>query len=167
MDRAEHDALTGAANRRQLEPLFFQAEQEALRTGIGFALLAIDCDDFKQINDQYGHVVGDQVLKALVQKLQTIVRKSDAIIRTGGDEFVILVAGVTGRENAQFIVKKIIDLLDGVSLLNEDHEVRLSISAGASLYPDDSRDLESLMAAADAEMYSVKRKSQEQEDNAP
>lgn len=164
--RAEHDALTGAANRRQLEPLFFKAMHEAERAGVGFALLAIDCDDFKRINDQYGHVVGDQVLRSLVQKIQTIVRQSDAIIRTGGDEFVILVAGVAGRDNAQFIARKIIDLLDGVALLKANEGVRLSISVGASLYPDDGRDLERLMAVADAEMYSVKRKSQEQDDHA-
>lgn len=161
---AEHDALTGAANRRQLEPLFAQAAQEATRAGVGFALLAIDCDDFKKINDRYGHAVGDQVLKSLVQTIKTIVRKSDAIIRIGGDEFVILIAGVRDRENVQRIAEQIVRTIDGFSLLKDKQEVQLSVSVGASLYPEDSRDLGRLMAIADAEMYSMKRNIQELEE---
>lgn len=156
--RAEHDALTGAANRRQLEPLLFQAMQEAERTAAGFALLAIDCDNFKKINDQYGHAVGDQVLKCLVEKIRSVVRKSDTVIRTGGDEFVVLVAGVRGRENAQAVAQKIMDKVHRYTFLQEVQDVQLTISVGVALYPDDSRDLERLMAVADAEMYSVKRK---------
>ncbi|THJ32770.1 diguanylate cyclase [Lampropedia aestuarii] len=161
---AEHDALTGAANRRQLEPLFAQAVQETGRAGVGFALLAIDCDDFKQINDRYGHALGDQVLKSLVQTIKAIVRKSDAIIRTGGDEFVILIAGVHDRESVRFIAEKIVRAVDGFSLLKDKQEVQLSISVGASMYPEDSRDLGGLMAMADAEMYSMKRKIQAPEE---
>lgn len=163
--RAEHDALTGAANRRQLEPLFAHAVQEAEQRGMGFALLAIDCDDFKQINDQYGHAVGDQTLKSLVQTIKTMVRQTDAIVRIGGDEFVILVAGINGRANAELIADKIVGTIHSISLLQDKPEVQLSISAGAALYPEDSHDLEGLMAIADAEMYSVKRKSQESEES--
>ncbi|THU02856.1 diguanylate cyclase [Lampropedia puyangensis] len=158
---AEHDALTGAANRRQLEPLFQIAIKESERTGRSFALLALDCDDFKQVNDRYGHAAGDQVLKKLVYVIKRSIRQTDAIVRTGGDEFVILLAGVKGRDNTQLIARKIIQRISQTVLLGETQGQQLSISIGEALYPEDGLTLEQLMKVADVAMYSAKRHGQD------
>nr|WP_306421992.1 diguanylate cyclase [Marinobacterium sedimentorum] len=153
---AELDALTALPNRMLLLDRFTQAVAVAKRHGSCLALLFLDINDFKHINDTHGHSVGDQVLQHIAHCLTAVVRQVDTVSRHGGDEFLILLAEITQVSDAILIADKIhTSLLDPYPL--GDQVLRLTVSIGISLYPDHGEDPGELIECADSAMYQAKR----------
>jgi diguanylate cyclase len=153
---AEFDALTGLPNRMLLRDRLAQAISGAKRRDARSALLFLDLNNFKQINDARGHAFGDQVLQLAASRLASSVRAADTVSRHGGDEFVILLAEVGQVGDAVAIAEKLGTAL-GVPARVGDQVVRLTASIGISLYPDDGEDADTLIDRADAAMYHAKR----------
>jgi diguanylate cyclase (GGDEF)-like protein/PAS domain S-box-containing protein len=152
---AYHDALTGLPNRALLAERLDRAMLAASRDGRKLALMFIDLDRFKTINDSLGHLAGDYLLKEIAQRLCRVVRASDTVARLGGDEFVVLVPGVHALGECGLVGDKIIDALsDPVEF--EGRSLHISPSIGICLYPDDGKDVASLMRKADTAMYQAK-----------
>lgn len=152
---ASHDALTGLPNRALLHDRLEQALTKAHRDSSGLALLFIDLDGFKPINDTYGHLIGDLLLQGVSERLRQCVRESDTVARLGGDEFVILSLGTHDHKGAATISQKVIDTLSAPFTLN-GVEATVGCSIGFSLFPKNGRDSESLLSQADQEMYAAK-----------
>lgn len=152
---AQHDFLTGLANRALLTERLTQAIRLAKRHQKQLALLFVDLDDFKRINDSMGHTVGDQLLKLVADRLVTCVRSTDTVCRQGGDEFVILLAEIEHPQDAASVADKLITAL-AVPQLVGDQELMVTLSVGISVYPDDSHDLDTVMQNADTAMYQAK-----------
>lgn len=153
---ALHDPLTGLPNRYLLEDRVRQALAAWRRRGVGFALLFLDLDRFKEINDSYGHTAGDQLLCALSGRLQDAVRESDTIARYGGDEFIILISGVANDDDVVTVSGKILNSVAEPFEL-DDMTLTVAASLGISRCPQDGHDFTSLLKHADAAMYGVKR----------
>jgi diguanylate cyclase len=153
---AERDALTELPNRVLLLDRLAHAIAHARRSKAGMALLFLDLNNFKQINDTLGHAVGDQVLKLAAHRLADAVRGSDTVSRYGGDEFVILLTDVDDASAAVLIAEKVVAALAAPSRVG-DHVLRLSASIGISLYPEDGEEADALIDRADAAMYCAKR----------
>lgn len=153
---AELDHLTQLPNRLLLRDRFGRAIGQARRHGTQLALLFVDLDDFKQINDLRGHAVGDQVLKLVAQRLTDAVRAVDTVSRHGGDEFLILLSEVSRRADAGLIADKVLAALAAPFRLG-DQDILLSASIGISLYPGDGDEVDRLIDRADAAMYRAKR----------
>jgi diguanylate cyclase (GGDEF)-like protein/PAS domain S-box-containing protein len=152
---AYHDALTGLPNRALLAERLDRALLAAQRDGRKLALMFIDLDRFKTINDSLGHATGDFLLQEVAQRLCRVVRASDTVARLGGDEFVVLVPGVHAREECALVGDKIIETL-AAPVQFEGRGLHISPSIGICLYPDDGADVDSLMRKADAAMYQAK-----------
>lgn len=152
---AHHDGLTGLPNRMLLQDRLRQAIELARRQGKRFAVLFMDLDRFKQINDSLGHGVGDQLLQSVAQRLQGCVRHSDTISRQGGDEFVVLLSNITHAEDAALIAQNMLTALAAPHLIDH-HELHVSVSIGISIYPDDGQEAETLLKSADSAMYHAK-----------
>jgi diguanylate cyclase (GGDEF)-like protein/PAS domain S-box-containing protein len=152
---AYHDALTGLPNRALLSDRLDRALLTARRDGMKLALLFIDLDRFKTINDSLGHLTGDYLLKQVAQRLCRVVRASDTVARLGGDEFVVLVPGVHAVEECGLVGDKIIEAL-AAPVDFEGRSLHISPSIGICIYPDDGEDVASLMRKADAAMYYAK-----------
>jgi diguanylate cyclase (GGDEF)-like protein len=155
--RAQHDPLTQLPNRVLLLDRFEQAISSANRHGTFLAVLFIDLNEFKQINDTYGHSTGDQVLKLVAQRLTASVRESDTVSRHGGDEFLILLSEITQASDAALTAAKILAAL-GVPAKVGDHVFPLSASIGVSVYPEDGLTGQDLIERADKAMYDAKRR---------
>jgi diguanylate cyclase (GGDEF)-like protein len=153
---AELDPLTGLHNRVSLRDRFDYAVAIAKRVGTRLALLFIDLNNFKQINDTLGHAVGDQVLRLAAKRLAAAVRGSDIVSRHGGDEFLILLTDVSYAADVIQIALKLISAL-GPPIRIGAHVLRLTASIGISLFPDDGEDAATLINRADAAMYRAKR----------
>jgi diguanylate cyclase (GGDEF)-like protein/PAS domain S-box-containing protein len=152
---AHHDPLTGLPNRLLLIDRLSQSIQKALRTNTGLAVLFIDLDHFKEINDSLGHSVGDQLLKAVSQRLQKSVRNEDTVARLGGDEFTILIEQLNDSMAASSLAEKILEAFwSPLRIVEQDLSITASI--GISLYPTDGEDTETLLRNADAAMYRAK-----------
>jgi diguanylate cyclase (GGDEF)-like protein len=155
---ALHDDLTGLPNRRLFHDRLTGAIERARRTGSKTALLLIDLDHFKQVNDAVGHHVGDLVLQCASQIFQRRVRRSDTVARTGGDEFSIILEGPTSREDAERVADSLIELLNQ-PLDVEAHLLRVGASVGIAVFPEDADTADSLRIAADLQMYARKHQS--------
>lgn len=155
-DLAFHDSLTGLPNRRLFYQRLEAAMSESDATGEGFALLFVDLDDFKGINDRLGHEAGDQLLRLVAERLQATVRSYDLVARLGGDEMTVLVARVETEELARGMAHQILASLQAPYAL-AGKRVTVAASVGMALYPRDGRSAEALLAAADAAMYRRKR----------
>jgi diguanylate cyclase (GGDEF)-like protein len=153
---AELDALTGLHNRVSLLGRFDYAVAIAKRVGMRLALLFIDLDGFKQINDTLGHEVGDRVLRLAAKRLAAAVRGSDIVSRHGGDEFLILLTDVSYATDVIQIARKLLGAL-AIPIRVGAHVLRLAASIGISLFPDDGEDTTTLINRADAAMYRAKR----------
>ncbi len=153
---AEVDALTKLPNRRLLVDRFSQAVAAARRHGTKLALLFVDLDDFKRLNDQHGHAFGDRVLRLAAERLATAVREIDTVSRHGGDEFLILLSEVQQPADAALVADKLIEALAAPATV-DGRPVQLSASIGVAVYPEDGEDLDLLTARADATMYAHKR----------
>lgn len=156
LDRqARFDALTGLANRFTLEARAGQCLADARRCGTTAALLFIDLDRLKIINDTLGHAIGDCVLVEVAQRLTGAVRETDVVARLAGDEFVVLLSEVRDVADAAMIATKLVARLSEPSRF-EHHEVRPAASIGVSLFPNDGEDVQTLLKHADTAMYSAK-----------
>ena len=152
---AEHDALTDLPNRLLLNDRLARTIALARRYGRRVAVLFLDCDRFKHINDSLGHGVGDQVLRSVSKRLVTCVRESDTVSRHGGDEFLILLSEVDQPEDAGLIAEKIVASIAEPHLV-AGHELMLTASVGIALYPEDGQDAQTLIMHADTAMYHAK-----------
>lgn len=153
---AGHDELTNLPNRSLFNDRFSVALNRAHRDNEQLALLYLDLDGFKQINDNYGHEIGDQLLREVAQRLTQCVRKSDTIGRRGGDEFTALLTNIQGIDSIDIIIKKIHDSINQPFNV-KGHPLRLSISIGSAIYPDNGDNIEQLIQYADSCMYAIKR----------
>jgi diguanylate cyclase (GGDEF)-like protein/PAS domain S-box-containing protein len=151
-EMATHDFLTGLPNRVLLLDRFTIAAALARRNKSRLAVMSLDLDKFKTINDTLGHDAGDQVLKAIGVRLTRIVRASDTFARVGGDEFISVMLGTSHIEDATIMTQKILDSFREPVSVGE-HQLRLSTSIGIAIYPDDAEDLETLTKKSDAAMY--------------
>jgi len=154
---ASHDYLTGLPNRLLLNDRMAQSIALAERHKKKVALLFLDLDHFKHINDSHGHAVGDELLKSIAKRLQTCVRHSDTVCRQGGDEFVVLLNEVEEVQDAVLMAGKIIEAMGRPHLISGSH-LDVTFSIGISIYPDDGKDLETVARNADAAMYHAKQK---------
>jgi diguanylate cyclase (GGDEF)-like protein len=153
--RAYHDALTGLPNRYLLLDRLERAVMRARRAKTQVAVLFLDLDRFKVINDSLGHTAGDQLLRAVGRQIDGVVRKTDSVARVGGDEFMILCPGIRSGDDLARIAIKVLDCLRGPHVL-EGREVFISASVGISLYPTDGEDPETLVKNADAALHRAK-----------
>ena len=153
---AEHDALTELPNRLLLSDRLTRSIALSRRYHRRLAVLFIDCDKFKHINDTLGHAIGDQVLRSIAKRLTACVRESDTVSRHGGDEFLILLSEVDHADDAGLIAEKIVQSVSEPHHI-AGHELQLTVSVGVSLYPEDGQDAQSLIMHADAAMYHAKK----------
>lgn len=154
--RAFHDGLTGLANRLLLEDRFDVAVERAKRTSKSVALLMIDLNDFKSINDLYGHTAGDAVLIATARRLRAAVRASDTVARFGGDEFVLIIEPIEDPQAIVHMGEKLFDSLAEPITLDIGVLAKISASIGMAIYPDDGANLNDLLNVADQAMYQCK-----------
>ena len=153
---ATHDALTDLPNRNLFNDRARQAISHAERSEMGLGVLFIDLDNFKYVNDGYGHPVGDALLKVVANELSSLMRQSDTVARLGGDEFVILLSDLKNAPfDASTAARKVLDRFARPVVVGE-HEFTVTASIGISIYPTDGQDLEGLLMNADAAMYRAK-----------
>ncbi|MGD2139526.1 MAG: EAL domain-containing protein [Burkholderiales bacterium] len=153
---ANYDVLTGLPNRTMLRGQLEQALRVAGRIGDMVAVLFIDLDQFKQVNDTLGHASGDELLKMVADRLRNVSRKEDTLGRLGGDEFILVGEHIQSRNGAATLAAKLIQALDTPFNL-EGHEVFVGGSIGVSLYPHDAEDASTMIRNADVAMYHAKR----------
>jgi diguanylate cyclase (GGDEF)-like protein len=153
---AHHDVLTGLPNRRLFADRMEQAIARARRSGAGVALMLLDLDEFKAINDSQGHSVGDQVLVNVAQRLRNGLRESDTVARLGGDEFVILLPDTRQLRDIARIAAKAIESVREPLAIGAG-QYRIGASVGIALFPDHADGAERLMQEADIAMYEAKR----------
>jgi diguanylate cyclase (GGDEF)-like protein/PAS domain S-box-containing protein len=153
--RATHDALTDLPNRDLFRDRLSQALWRARRTRQPIAVILLDLDRFKLVNDTLGHVMGDVVLQIVAERLRRGLRKSDTVARMGGDEFTILLDSVQNAHDVMVVVRKVLDVLNEPYAL-EGHVFVLKASLGISMFPKDGEDVDTLLQRADAAMYRSK-----------
>ncbi len=152
---AHHDILTGLPNPRLLEDRMAQALSHAHRVETRLAILYLDLDRFKNVNDSLGHAAGDALLKEVAARLTALVREEDTVARLGGDEFVLLLPKIAHDDDARHVAEKVIsDLARPVTVAGQRFSV--GVSVGIALYPDDAHDAAALLACADRAMYAAK-----------
>jgi diguanylate cyclase (GGDEF)-like protein/PAS domain S-box-containing protein len=154
---AQHDTLTDLPNRLLLKDRIGQAIMAARRNNTKVAVMYLDLDGFKHINDSLGHTVGDRVLQAIGKRLVSCVRSSDTVCRLGGDEFVVLLSQIKDPSDTGIIARKILAAVSASQRFDQD-DVQLTASIGLSAYPDDGQDAEVLMRYADIAMYEGKKR---------
>ena len=152
---AYHDPLTGLSNRLSFEESLSQSVMEAQQDNSMFAVMFIDLDRFKNINDTLGHDIGDQLLRSVAQRLQHCVRQQDVIARQGGDEFTLIIRKITSNDEAASVANRILDSLSQPHYI-KGHEIIATPSIGIALYPHDDLTPVTLMKKADIAMYQVK-----------
>ena len=153
---ATHDPLTGLPNRAEFERFCREAMARARRRGLRLAVLYIDLDNFKPVNDTYGHVIGDELLKTIGARMKQVVRETDIVARIGGDEFCVLLADLEDISSGYTVACKLLEVLSQPVVTRRGaHPVGASI--GVSAYPDDGNDPQTLLRLADAAMYRVKQ----------
>ncbi|MES2183374.1 MAG: diguanylate cyclase [Pseudomonadota bacterium] len=155
--RATHDSLTGLPNRASFEARLARAIPAAATSGAHVAVLFLDGDRFKQINDTLGHAAGDAVLVAIAQRVKAQLRDRDLVARLGGDEFAVLLDSLHDAADAERVANAIEAAMAEPILLPEGGTLTTSVSIGLAVYPDQADDAETLVAAADAAMYRTKR----------
>ena len=156
--QASHDSLTGLPNRAFFEGRLSRSVRNAARQQDHLALLFLDSDHFKQINDTLGHAVGDEVLISVAERVRAQLREHDLVARLGGDEFAVLLTPLHTRKDAEHIAEKIVASMKLPVQLDSGRSISTSLSVGIAYYPDDGADPASLLNAADAAMYQAKRK---------
>lgn len=155
--QAHHDFLTNLPNRQLFRDRFNQQLAIAKRHEAKFAVIYLDLDNFKPVNDALGHQIGDQLLVAVANRLTALIREADTVSRLGGDEFSILVSEITTQDDVITLADKILEALRQPFFI-EDHTIRVSGSLGIALYPDHGDNMEMLMHRADVAMYLAKKR---------
>ena len=155
---AHHDSLTGLPNRLLFSDRLDQAVRLAKRNHRQFALLYLDLDKFKPVNDTQGHAAGDELLKLVAMRIRRLIRDSDTVARVGGDEFALILLDIAGREQAEAVARKIsAALVAPFDLGTPKQSVEIGTSIGIAIFPEDAVDAEALVKAADAAMYGTKQ----------
>ncbi len=155
---AHHDSLTKLPNRLLFNDRLQQTVNLAKRDTRQFALLYLDLDKFKPVNDRLGHAAGDGLLRAVAERIRSQVRESDTVARVGGDEFTVILPDIARNEEAEIVAKKIIAALALPFLIGPNAQsLKIGSSIGIAVYPADGRDADALVNAADAAMYDAKR----------
>lgn len=153
---SQHDPLTGTPNRSLMLDRLENAINLARRRSTRIAVLFLDLDNFKEINDSRGHAIGDEILKLVANRMAAVLRNSDAVSRHGGDEFLALLAEVSQASDAAMVAGKMLSAIAAPAPIGE-FLVTISASIGIALYPEDGTDAATLIARADAAMYRIKR----------
>lgn len=153
---AQHDFLTGLPNRMLLLDRMEQAITHARRDGRKVAVMFLDLDRFKTINDMLGHVVGDKLLHEVASRISRISRAGDTVCRLGGDEFVVMLPDIGTADDVSGIAEKLLESVAGASLIG-GHEIEITVSIGISIFPDDGVEGNALLQHADAAMYYAKQ----------
>jgi two-component system cell cycle response regulator len=154
---AQYDQLTGLVNRTLFRDRLVQAMARSKRLQQPLGLMLLDLDRFKAVNDTMGHNVGDQLLKAVADRLQTCVREVDTVARMGGDEFTIILEGLSSESDISIVAQRITDSLAEPFRL-EEHSASIGVSIGITLYPSDDHEIDELLKHADAAMYRAKQR---------
>ena len=154
--RAQHDVLTGLPNRQLLADRLTQCLRTCERDQRRAAILTIDVDHFKLINDTYGHLVGDECLQTVAERLKSKIRKVDTIARTGGEEFMAVVSGLNQVTDGEKVAEALLRVFDAPLVLSVG-EVRVTVSIGMAIYPDDGMDADTLRSLSDEAVYRAKR----------
>ncbi|MCC7516931.1 MAG: GGDEF domain-containing protein [Pseudomonadales bacterium] len=154
--KASHDSLTDLPNREEFFLRLDSALRESTLKGQQFALVYIDLDGFKPVNDMHGHYAGDKVLKITAQRLREVMRHTDIAARLGGDEFALILHSVQKRSDIDLALNKLLHTLS-IPIDVDGKEVRVSASAGVAIFPQDSRDTTALCRLADNAMYAAKK----------
>lgn len=162
LEKANRDPLTGAYNRNVLESILVERLDVSKQNNLISCVATVDIDDFKNINDTYGHGVGDSVLIHVADRIKQELREEDLFVRTGGDEFLVYLHNIKNKEEALVYAKKIFEALSapyyfGDSVNKKDVNLGLSCSIGFSIFPNDGKTVEELMLMADKAMYNVKK----------
>jgi diguanylate cyclase (GGDEF)-like protein len=157
---ATHDALTGLPNRTLLSDRFTIALALSQRSRNRLAILMLDLDRFKSVNDSMGHDAGDKLLKAVGKRLKNTMRKSDTVARIGGDEFVLLLPQIPHADDATILAQRILDAFRDPFVF-DDHRINITASIGIAVYPEAGRDIESLLKSADTAMYWAKEQGRD------
>ena len=157
INMAYYDALTGLPNRNLMDDRLKVALAQAERSKTKLAILLLDMDNFKAINDTMGHQMGDKLLREVAKRLQGCLRKEDTIARMGGDEFVFILTGIKDDNDASMLAKKVLDSLKK-SFKLYPHDIFTTFSIGIAIYPADGKDPQALLMNADAAMYKAKEK---------
>ncbi|HUF52696.1 MAG TPA: EAL domain-containing protein [Dehalococcoidia bacterium] len=157
---AYHDALTDLPNRALFADRLTVALAQARRNGQGLAVMFLDIDRFKLINDTLGHSGGDELLRSLAVELAQLVRQGDTVARVGGDEFTLLLTGVTSREDVEYVARRALDTVRRPHVIS-GQEVRVSTSIGMAFFPRDGSDVETLLRNADTAMYRAKQQGRD------
>jgi diguanylate cyclase (GGDEF)-like protein/PAS domain S-box-containing protein len=152
---AQHDSLTNLPNRILLNDRITQAIAFAQRRAKKIAVLFLDLDGFKHVNDSLGHSLGDKLLQSIASRLVDCVRASDTVSRQGGDEFIVLISEVEQPENATILARRMLRAVTAVHSIDQ-HNLHITASIGVSVYPDDGLDAETLIKNADTAMYQAK-----------
>ncbi|ATE60414.1 EAL domain-containing protein [Thauera sinica] len=152
---AHYDTLTGLPNRSAWQERARSSLHAAQRHGDALAVLFLDLDNFKTVNDSLGHPIGDRLLAAVARRLADCIRGEDLLARLGGDEFVALLPRLTHADDAAVVARKMIDAL-AESVHIDDHDLHLSVSIGIARFPDDGTEVDTLLKHADTAMYSAK-----------
>lgn len=155
---AHHDPLTGLTNRSLFNDRLDSALRAARRHQRGLALLFLDLDDFKRINDDHGHATGDRVLCAIARRLEGCVRETDTVARMGGDEFIVLLTDIQPRGTVAGKVEQILAVITEPLGAEFSRVSALSCSVGVACYPPDGEDADTLLSHADDDMYRMKRR---------
>lgn len=153
---AHHDALTALPNRLHFEERFHEAITRARRHGRMVGLLFLDLDGFKNVNDTYGHGIGDQLLKSIAERIRRAVRESDLVSRLGGDEFTILLDELKDENEGVRIARKLLEIVSQPALC-DGHSLSVFASIGVTFYPGNGEDVQVLLTQADAAMYEAKQ----------
>jgi diguanylate cyclase (GGDEF)-like protein len=154
--RAEHDSLTDLPNRGLFMDRLRFGIARAKRNNQPLALLFVDLNEFKPVNDRYGHQTGDRLLRVVAQRLVAAVREVDTVARVGGDEFAVILEAISDAEDAATVAVKIAECI-GEPFSIDSHTLRIGASTGIAIYPGDGDGVSSLLQHADAQMYRVKR----------
>lgn len=155
---ADHDALTSLANRNLLADRISQAMAHARRNGLLVALLFLDLDRFKSVNDSFGHSLGDALLIEIASRLKQVVRQGDTVARQGGDEFILLLTDIVKPQDVTAVARKIFQAFSDPIIIR-GHELFVTVSIGATLYPTDGEDIQALLRNADIAMYRAKEEN--------
>lgn len=161
--RSLHDALTSLPNRRYF--MYTLERHFSLVTGSGkkesFAILNVDLDKFKWINDTYGHAAGDKVLIAVAKRIKSVLRSSDLVARVGGDEFLILLTRIKDKENVDIINIELKKAICQTPVIYEHHEIDIYVSVGQAVYGDEFAEVDEMLKVADDRMYDEKKRRQD------
>jgi diguanylate cyclase (GGDEF)-like protein/PAS domain S-box-containing protein len=155
MHLAYHDALTGLPNRMLFNDRLAVALTQAERNQSRLALMLLDLDDFKEVNDTFGHSVGDELLRRTGERVRDLLRKADTVARIGGDEFMLLLPEISRAEDTEAIAEKVLETV-GQPIRLGGRAMNVSVSVGTAVYPDDGESADALMRNVDLAMYHAK-----------